>query len=153
MNYLGTSLRFLCPVAVVAVATLAPAADQPEWQALLGDLPKAEKAGFGGLCGVCVDRATSAVVINISDRGFYRSTDGGRTFRRISDTQPKGRTEEPGCLLLDPTGKTKTLLTALVYGAPIGISTDGGATWKAMHGKSSHIDWCAVDWTGSSSSR
>jgi photosystem II stability/assembly factor-like uncharacterized protein len=122
-------------------------AAEPAWQPMLGDLPKTEKAGFGGLCGLCVDHATGAVIVNISDRGFYRSTDGAKTFHRVSDTQPKGRTEEPGCLLLDPTGKTKTLVSALVYGAPISTSTDGGTTWKAMHGKSSHVDWCAVDWT------
>src|SRR5262249_24588298 len=48
---------------------------------------------------------------------------------------------------VDGTGKTKTLVTALVYGAPVSTSSDGGATWKVMHGKSSHVDWCAVDWT------
>src|SRR5262249_301591 len=51
------------------------AADQPAWQATLGDLVKTEKAGFGGLCGVVVEPATGAIWINLSDRGFYRSDD------------------------------------------------------------------------------
>ena len=142
-------VRMSIPIVAAALALVgnSASAEEPVWQAMLGDLPKTEKAGFGGLCGICVDHATGTVVVNISDRGFYRSTDAAKTFKRMSDTQPKGRTEEPGCLLIDPTGKTKTLLTALVYGAPIGASSDEGATWKTMNGKSSHIDWCAVDWT------
>lgn len=133
--------------ATVLISGVAAAADEPAWQAVLGDFPKAEKAGFGGLCGICVDQASGDVFINISDKGFYRSTDGAKTFKRISDTQPKGRTEEPGCFLIDPTGKSKKLVTALVYGSPISVSSDGGATWKMMDGKSGHVDWCAVDWT------
>jgi photosystem II stability/assembly factor-like uncharacterized protein len=137
-----TMILSACAVALAAL----PGAE-PEWQAMLNGLPAAEKAGFGGLCGVCVDRASGAVIINISDRGFYRSSDGGKTFRRLGDNQPKGRTESPGCLLFDPTSKTPALLTALVYGAPAGASTDGGATWAAMDKAASHIDWCAVNWT------
>jgi photosystem II stability/assembly factor-like uncharacterized protein len=136
--------RLLLAFGLLGFAT---AADGPAWQPVLGDLAKKEKAGFGGLCGVCIDRATGAILINLSDRGFYRSDDGGKTFQRLGDAAPKGRTETPGCLLRDPTGKTATLLTALVYGAPAGTSADGGATWKAMDGKAGHVDWCAVDWT------
>jgi photosystem II stability/assembly factor-like uncharacterized protein len=131
----------------LCLAALAPAATaQPAWRGMLNDLPKKEKAGFGGLCGICVDRSNGHVLINVSDRGFYRSTDQADTFTRISDTQPRGRTETPGCFLLDPTGKSKTMLTALVYGAPVSVSTDGGATWSAMDRASAHVDWCAVDW-------
>jgi photosystem II stability/assembly factor-like uncharacterized protein len=146
--------RFMLATVALALAGLASAADEPAWQALLGDLPKTEKAGFGGLCGMCVDHANGDVFINISDKGFYRSTDGGKTFKRISDTQPKGRTEEPGCFLINPMmGERKKLpvspemVTALVYGSPISVSSDGGVTWKMMDGKSGHVDWCAVDWT------
>jgi photosystem II stability/assembly factor-like uncharacterized protein len=48
--------------------------------------------------------------------------------------------------MLDPTGKSKKMVTALVYGAPISISPDHGKTWKKLDGKSGHVDWCAVDW-------
>jgi hypothetical protein len=113
---------------------------------MLGDLVKSEQAGFGGLCGICVVRDSGDVLINLSDRGFYRSADGARSFQRLGETQPKGRTETPGCFLIDPTGKTKTMLTALVYGAPVSACEDA-ATWKPMHEKSAHVDWCAVDWT------
>jgi hypothetical protein len=145
--------RFASSAGLLAVVTLAagagPAigAEPPAWQPMLGDLPKAEKAGFGGLCGVLVDHATGEVVINLSDRGFYHSTDGAKTFRRLTDPPPMGRTETPGRFLRDPTGKTGTLLATLVYGAPGGTSPDGGATWTPMDGKSVYADWCAVDWT------
>lgn len=132
---------------LVMVPALACAGEEPAWQGMLGDLARTEKAGFGGLCGICVDHATGAVFINLSDRGFYRSTDGARTFQRLGTNQPRGRTESPGCFLLDPTGTSKRMLTALVYGAPASTSADGGSTWKSMDSQSSHVDWCAVDWT------
>jgi hypothetical protein len=140
-------LRLVIIAAILCLAAMPCAADEPIWHALQGDLAKSEKAGFGGLCGLCVDRDNGAILLNVSDRGFYRSTDGGKTLRRISQEQPKGRTEEPGCFLIDPTGKRKMIATALVYGAPISTSADGGATWKSMDARSSHVDWCAIDWS------
>jgi len=119
----------------------------PAWQSMLGDLVKTEKAGFGGLCGVVVDPHEGTVWINLSDRGFYRSDDQAQTFRRCGAAQPKGRTETPGCVLLDPTGKSGRMMTALVYGAAIGLSADRGATWKHLDAKSGHVDWFAADWT------
>jgi hypothetical protein len=125
------------------------AAADPDWQPVATDLLKSEKTGFGGLCGIVVDHQTGDVWVNLSDRGMFRSSDQGRTWKRVSDAQPKGRTETPGCWLLDPTGKSNTMVTALVYGAPIGVSADQAITWKHVDNKSSHIDWCAVDWTDS----
>ena len=122
------------------------AADEPKWEAMLGALPKTEKAGYGGLSGMCVDRATGDVLIDLSDKGIYRSTDGAKTFKMLGAAPLKGRTETPGCFLIDPTGKTKTMLMALVYGAPVGLSDDGG-TKKAMSAKTAHVDWAAIDWT------
>lgn len=132
---------------LTAVSPGTCADDPPAWTPTLGDLVKTEKAGFGGLCGVVVDPTNGTVWINISDRGFYRSDDQAQTFRRCGDTQPKGRTESPGCLMLDPTGKSQRLMTALVYGAPVSVSTDAGATWKPLDAKSEHVDWFATDWT------
>ena len=65
---------------------------------------------------------------------------------RVSDAQPKGRTETPGCWLVDPSGKTSKMVTALVYGSPIAVSADQAVSWKYLDNKSAHIDWCAVDW-------
>ena len=123
------------------------AAAEPAWQAVTADLIEKEKPGYGKLCGVLVDPATGKLYINLSDKGLYVSADQGKTFTRTSMQVVKGRTEWPGCLMIDPTGKSNTLAMALVYGAPISVSTDDGATWKAMDGKSGHTDWFAVDWT------
>lgn len=117
------------------------------WEAITTDLLRTEKPGYGGLCGVAVDHATGDVYVNISDRGIYRSTNQGKTWEHLGTTPLKGRTEWPGCLMLDPVGKSKKLVVALVYGSPIAVSPDAGTSWKVMDGKSSHVDWCAVDWT------
>jgi hypothetical protein len=85
--------------------------------------------------------------VNLSDRGTYRSGDQGKTWQRVSANQPKGRTETPGCWLFDPTGRSKEMVTALVYGSPLALSADRGATWTYWNERSSHCDWCALDWT------
>jgi BNR/Asp-box repeat len=140
-----TLVALLIPLTTTAALTAA----EPDWRPVVTKLLKTERPGYGGLCGIVVDRGTGDVFINLSDRGVYRSTDQGRTWRHVSKTPPKGRTESPGCLLIDPTGKTKTMVTALVYGAPIAVSKDSGETFRYGNGKSRHIDWCAVDWTDS----
>lgn len=133
----------LLAVSLVFLPTIARA----DWQPIVADLLAAEKpVGYGGLCGVHVDPATGEILINLSDKGFYRSTDQGKTWKRTHEAVIKGRTETPGCFLRDPSGKSKTIVAALVYGAPIMVSKDDGATWKAMDKKSAHVDWCAVDW-------
>jgi hypothetical protein len=133
--------------ALTAASSISRADDQPVWQGTLGDLVKTENAGFGGLCGMVVDPTNGTIWINISDRGFYRSDDQARTFHRISDKQPRGRTETPGCFQLDPTGASQRLMTALVYGSPISVTEDAGATWRSFDARSSHVDWFAVNWS------
>jgi hypothetical protein len=123
---------------------LAAAAD---WQPIVTDLLKREKTGFGGLCGVVVDHQSGDLWVNLSDRGMFHSSDHGKTWKRVSDTQPKGRTETPGCWLLDPMGKGGKMVTSLVYGSAIAVSPDRAATWMYLDNKSVHIDWCAMDWT------
>ena len=121
----------------------APAVAQ--WQPLTAELVKEQKPGFGGICGVTVDHKSGDVYINVSDRGIFRSTDQGKSWKRVGP-EVKGRTEWPGCLMLDPTGGKK-MVVALVYGGPIAINPDAGANWRFLDNKSNHIDWCAVDWT------
>ncbi|MSQ93452.1 MAG: hypothetical protein EXR98_02725 [Gemmataceae bacterium] len=132
----------LAVVSLVCVVASSPAQD---WQPVTEALIVAEKPGFGKLCGVAVDHQTGHVTINLSDKGLYRSTDQCKSWQRIG--MPfKGRTETPGCLMLDPFGG-KRLVSALVYGASILVSSDRGETAKALDKKSMHVDWCAVDWS------
>jgi photosystem II stability/assembly factor-like uncharacterized protein len=135
-------IRFL--LSTVCLTGLAVSATAQEWQAVTRDIVASEKPGFGGVCGVVVDHATGDLIINLSDRGFYRSTDQGKSWQKLG-TPFKGRTETPGCLMLDPIGG-KRLVSALVYGPPILVSPDRGETTKALDEKSKHVDWCAVDW-------
>jgi photosystem II stability/assembly factor-like uncharacterized protein len=133
----------LALAALFLLAARAPAAD---WEpTATADFAKAEKTGFGNVCGVVIDRASGDVLIDLSDKGLYRSTDQGKTWKKHGPVI-KGRTEWPGCLAFDPTGKTKGLLMALVYGGPVGFSDDAGENWKFMDPKCQHVDWCAIDW-------
>jgi photosystem II stability/assembly factor-like uncharacterized protein len=116
-----------------------------DWMAVTTDLVATEKPGYGKLSGVVVDHATGDVLVELSDKGLYRSADQGKSWKKLGAL--KGRTEWPGCLQIDPTGKSKKVVTALVYGSPISVSGDGGESWKMMDGKSSHVDWFAIDWT------
>src|SRR3954469_6138177 len=118
-------------VSVLALGLLAGPASAADWEATATELLKAEKTGYGGLCGVAVDHATGDVLVDLSDRGLFRSADRGKTWAKFGAVM-KGRTEWPGCLLFDPTGKSKRLVMALVYGAPVGVSADGGETWTPM---------------------
>lgn len=118
-----------------------------EWVPITTELIQNEKPGYGKLCGVVVNHKTGELIVNLSDLGFYSSKDQGKTWARLNAQAIKGRTEWPGCLQLDPVGEGKTMASALVYGAPLGVSTDGGGTWTFMDKKSGHIDWFALDWT------
>jgi hypothetical protein len=125
---------------------IAPAARAGQWQPITEDLLRTQKPGYGGLCGVVVDRSSGDVIVNVSDCGFFRSADQGRSWKRIG-AEVKGRTEWPGCLQIDPTGKTRTVASALVYGSPIVVNPEGDGPWTVMDKKSSHVDWFALDWT------
>src|SRR5262245_16442621 len=138
-------MRSLPATSFVAIALLPAPAIAADWEATTADLVKAEKPGYGGLCGVVVDHSTGEVIVNLSDKGLYRSADQGKTWKKLGPLA-KGRTEWPGCLVFDPTGKSTRLLMALVYGAPVGMSSDAGDSWSSMDAKSSHVDWAVVDW-------
>jgi photosystem II stability/assembly factor-like uncharacterized protein len=118
-----------------------------DWQTLTTDLVKREKPGYGGLSGVAIDRATGHIYVDLSDRGVYRSTDGGTKWEKHGDADIKGRTETPGCMYVDPTGRTKRILLPLVYGSPVGIGATDDNNWRFLHPKCEHVDWCAVDWS------
>jgi hypothetical protein len=121
------------------------AARAAEWEAMTAELLKAAKPGYGGLSGVAVDHRSGDLYVCVSDRGVYRSADQGRTWKPFGKPF-KGRTEWPGALMIDPVGKGKRLAVATVYGAPIALGSTEGGDWKFLAPRSSHVDWCALDW-------
>src|SRR5262249_18391536 len=129
------------------LSTAAAFGQAPDWQPVTVELIQKEKPGYGKLCGVVVDPRTGDVIVNLSDKGFCRSSDQGKTWTHLGEKPINGRTETPGCLMLDPVGKSKKIVSALVYGAPIVVSPDDGQSWNTLNPKSTHVDWCAVDWT------
>jgi photosystem II stability/assembly factor-like uncharacterized protein len=131
-------------VALVLLLTALPAG-AVEWEATTAELLKKAKPGYGGLSGVAVEPRTGDVYVSVSDRGVYRSTDRGRSWKRLGEPF-KGRTEWPGALAIDPVGKGKRVAVATVYGAPIALGTTAGGDWKFLHERSAHVDWCALDW-------
>lgn len=117
------------------------------WVPVTTELLKSEKTGYGGLCGVLVNHRTGDLWVNLSDRGMFHSKDQGQTWTQTTTAPLRGRTEAPGCWLLDPTGRSTRMVTALVYGEPISVSDNQGKTWRALGEPSAHVDWCAIDWT------
>jgi photosystem II stability/assembly factor-like uncharacterized protein len=138
-------MRTQWPVAVLLTTLLAGASSAADWEPITTDLIAKEKPGYGGLSGIVVDHANGNIYVCLSDRGVFRSTDKGKTWERFGKDAFKGRTEWPGCFQIDPTGKSKRFLIALVYGAPIMVG-DGG-DWKTLAKESSHVDYAAVDWS------
>jgi photosystem II stability/assembly factor-like uncharacterized protein len=134
------------PLVLLGFLLVSATQTMAQWQPLTAELVQQEKPGYGKVCGVAVDHKTGDIFLNLSDRGIYRSTNLGKSWQRVGK-EIKGRTEWPGCLMLDPVGGTKKIVVALVYGGPIAVSGDAGANWSFLEKKSMHIDWCAVDWT------
>ncbi|MDB5343660.1 MAG: hypothetical protein JWP89_2037 [Schlesneria sp.] len=131
--------------AIVFTLTLSMTGLAQDWNPVTVDLLKSEKSGYGGLCGVVVHPPTGDLIINLSDRGLFRSKDQGATWQRLGTVELKGRTETPLCMMIDPL-EHKRLVSAFVYGSPIIFSSDLGETWKPISSQSTHVDWCAIDW-------
>lgn len=135
-------------VFAVTVLSLLPAiALAQDWQPITTELLQKEKPGYGGLSGVAVDRVNGILFVDISDRGVFRSNDQGKSWERLGNDPIKGRTETPGCLLLDPTGKTNRVVMATVYGGPIVVGNKDKGDWKTLDKATVHVDWFAVDWS------
>lgn len=135
----------MCPV----LMALAIPATVSAWEPVTTKLLKQEKTGYGGLCGVAVERGTGDVYVNLSDRGIFFSKDQGQTWDRPAGMSPfKGRTEWPGCMMFDPVGGTKRLLVPVVYGD---ATTLYGAEVRPrvydIFKKCRHVDWFALDWS------
>src|SRR5262249_3196754 len=110
-----------CAALAVFCLILLPAARAQNWIPVTVELLKSQKTGFGGLCGVVIHPPSGDVIINLSDQGLFRSKDQGKSWHKLGSMPLKGRTETPGCLMIDPLGYRR-LVSALVYGSPIIVS-------------------------------
>jgi photosystem II stability/assembly factor-like uncharacterized protein len=101
-----------------------------------------KKIGWPGqTAGVGVDRTTGEVYMVVCDQGLWKSSDRGKTFRRIDGGAIGGRCETGFALNFDPAGKR--LACFMIYGGSA-MTADAGKTWQPM--KTSHWDFGAVDW-------
>jgi photosystem II stability/assembly factor-like uncharacterized protein len=133
--------------ALAGVLALAAAVRAGDWQAIPLDQLTKDKPGYGGLSGIVVDHKTGDLYVYVSDLGLYLSTDQGKKWTKLAHGPTKGRTEWPGCLQIDPTGRERILAAATVYGGPVAAGQLGAdGQWGFVSDKSSHVDWCAVDW-------
>src|ERR1700724_3605637 len=131
-------------ISLLLLLGVGPAA-AAEWQPITTELLAREKPGFGGLSGVLVDHTTGRLYVSVSDRGVFQSDDQGQSWQRVGEAF-KGRTEWPGCMVIDPTGRSKRLVVATVYGAALALRPGEGADWTFLSPRSGHSDWGAVDW-------
>lgn len=68
-------MKMNCCITLFLVSIAAGAAPAADWQPVATHLLQSEKTGFGGLCGVLVDHCTGDLLVNLSDRGMFASSD------------------------------------------------------------------------------
>jgi photosystem II stability/assembly factor-like uncharacterized protein len=128
------------------VLGLAAAARAGDWQTIPLEQITKDKPGYGGLSGVVVDHDSGDVYVYVSDLGLFRSKDQGRAWAKLGHGPTKGRTEQPGCMMFGTGSANKDiLLVGTVYGGPVTAGSPEAADWPVFDAKSSHVDWCAVD--------
>jgi len=77
----------------------------------------------GNTAGVAVDRTTGALYMDICNLGLWKSSDHGRSFKRIATGQISGRCEFGYALNCDPAGSR---MACLLLDGKCGMTLDGG---------------------------
>jgi photosystem II stability/assembly factor-like uncharacterized protein len=119
--------------------------------AAIPDDGKGKNAFNSGTAGVVADRTNGEAYMIVNNRGVWKSTDQGATFKPCSPEKRNvppgtitGRCETPFALNMDPNGGR--LMCFMIYGSA-GRTDDGGKTWTKS--KVGHLDFGAVDWEAS----
>ena len=92
------------------------------------------------------------VYVGAPSNGLYVTSNGGSTWSRVSAI-PDANGEGVTGILFDPAiggavgGVTQTIF-ASSYGHGVYESTDGGATWRALSGGPTDVEYAAVSSTG-----
>jgi uncharacterized protein (TIGR03437 family) len=143
----------------VPAARITAAAASARWT-LIGPRPTDAGSTYvtaGRVNAIAVDpRNNNTVYIGAAEGGVWKTTDGGSTWRPLTDDQPSLAT---GAIVLDPanpdtvyvgTGEENFSIDSY-YGAGILKSTDGGASWTNLVGPflRARIGAMAIDPTNS----
>jgi photosystem II stability/assembly factor-like uncharacterized protein len=126
------------------------AAPAGQWVSLsdgvLADLKRQGlKPGWPGkTTGVAIDRKTGDVYMIVTGQGVWKSSDKGKTFRRVDGKAVGGRCETGYSLQVDPGGRR---LACFMLDGRSAMTADGGKTWTPIRNVARGYDWAAVDWS------
>jgi photosystem II stability/assembly factor-like uncharacterized protein len=99
-----------------------------------------EKWGAYGVTYMKAVPGSNEVIAGVSERGFWSTTDGGATWKKLGDIASKMR---PGRIVFDP--KTPSIYwVSGCYGDAPFRTDDGGKTFQRL-GKLAHADGVAID--------
>jgi photosystem II stability/assembly factor-like uncharacterized protein len=91
--------------------------------------------------GVAVDRTTGDIIVVLFRSQIFRSSDRGKTFKRIDGGKVGGICQTGWAINVDPNNGDRVALF-LIYGTS-GLTLDGGKTWTQFDGG----DFGTVDWS------
>jgi photosystem II stability/assembly factor-like uncharacterized protein len=106
----------------------------------------AKLAWPGGCASVVVNRLNGDVTIKVVGCGLWRSSDQGKTWRRIDDNTVSGRDETGWATSVDQ--NTPTRMASFSLDGSAGWTTDG-IHWKPFTSLGRNWDFGSVDWAAS----
>lgn len=142
-------ILFLCGVAgLFPVAAQSVSAWTDISSSLLGRLTNSGTmlAWPGGCSGAVVNRLTGEVTIKVVGGGLWRSSDVGKTWRRIDQDTVSGRDETGWATSVDQ--NTPTRMASFSLDGSAGWTTDG-RNWKPFTNLGRNWDFGSVDWAAS----
>jgi len=140
MLFLGALAWLSCASSTPAVGAWTDISS-PLLERLTNNAPK--QAWPGGCSGVVVNRLTSEVTIKVVGSGLWRSSDQGKTWRRIDQETVSGRDETGWATSVDQNAPSR--MASFSLDGLAGWSADGRA-WKPFTSLGRNWDFGSVDW-------
>src|SRR2546423_4603292 len=103
----------------------------------------AKAAWPGGCSGVVVNRTNAEVTIKVVGFGLWRSSDKGKTWRRIDDNTISGRDETGWATSADQNAPSR--LASFSLDGAAGWAADG-LNWKPLQNLGRNWGFGSVDW-------